>query len=336
LKLLLIEDDTDIREILKTMIEDIGPFVVSSAVNTNEALAFLDNENDWLCVISDFRFEGGGAPVVYERLQSLGLNIPFGLISTYGPESDPIFKNFKKDNALNFHLTKPFSFSELKVNIDLITKVKSPNAGKKYVRLSPELLKRLTPPYNIYIGLSDSKYISILKAQEFDVDIIENYQKKGVEDFFLTLDDFDRWLKFQFLENIQKFESLSDEKLFFDAVEQIQVAMVHFGVNAETIELANHLVDQSIKRFDHYSKLNELIQKLQSSANYVQQHAFLCSFISVAMANDWDDRFTPEDLRRLVMASLFKDIIFVDDPNLAAIYRVNPLFLGHFLSKSPA
>lgn len=322
MKLLLIEDDIDIREILKSMLEDIGPFEIACAINAQEALVHLNASSDWSGVISDFRFDGGGAPAVYKHLVESGLNIPFGLISTYGPESDPAFKGFKKNNALNFHLPKPFSFTELKFYIDAITKALPAKSKKNYVRLSSPLLKRSIPPFDIYIRLSDLKFVSILKAREYDETIVENYKKKGVEDFYLKLEDFDRWLKQQFLDNIQRFESLSDEVLFFDAAEQIQIAMVHFGVNVQTIEMANHLVDQSLKRFDKYSKLSELIQKLQLSSSYVQQHGFLCSYIAVAMAHDWDDRFTEQDLKRLVMASLFKDIVLVDQPHLAAIYSL--------------
>jgi response regulator RpfG family c-di-GMP phosphodiesterase len=323
LKLLLVEDDIDIREILKSMLEDIGSFDVYCAVNAPEALALLEKEKDWSCVISDFRFEGGGAPVVYKRIIELNYKIPFGLISTYGPESNEVFKNFKKDHPLNFHLPKPFTFTDLKANVEKFINPVASSKPETHVRLSPQLLLRSKPPFAIYIALSDSKFVSILKANEFDAQTIQNYQNKGVQSFYLLNEDFDRWLKQQFLENIQKFESLSDETFFFDAVEQIQVAMVHFGVTPETITMAHHLVEESLKRFDNYSKLNDLIQKLQISSSYVQQHGFLCSYLSVAMARDWDDRFTDEELKRLVMASLFKDIAFVDDPALAAIYRLS-------------
>lgn len=301
------------------MVSDIFQGEVLTAVNAEDAIDLVKNNNDIVLIISDFRMKGGGAPSLYEFIRKENGSIPFGILSTYGPEAHEVFSTFYEDNPKNFHITKPFQLSDLEEEINKALPAQSLSTTPPYVRLSFNVVTKMNPTCLIHIKLSDEKYVAIIGKDSFDREQLENYRRRGIEDFFIKKDDFSKEM-YQFLKRSEDLRGQDDSETIFSDIEKIQLALTQLGVSEEIVHYAEQLVEDGLKSFRNYSKLDELLVLLEKASGYVQKHAYLAGYLAVAIAKNLDQLFDERDCKRLIMASLFKDVALVEKPELASIY----------------
>lgn len=316
------EDDQDIMELLETMITDFFPGEILTANNAEVASEAIKQNQDIALVLSDYRMKGGGAPELYEFLREFNPTIPFAILSTYGPESHEVFKTFYEDHPVNFHLRKPFHLEELEEKIKKVLDDEVRVRDENYVRLSYHLIKRYAPHYGVSIRLSEQKYVLIIKPGEFDESILDNYANRSIHDYYLSREDFNSLIRERFERNALLLSKDEGGALIFDAIEEMQLALARLGVEENIVAYSKQVVEESLKSFKNYSKLTELLDYLERGSGYIQKHAYLTSFLAVAMARAGGERFSEADCRRLVMASLFKDLSLVESPELASIYTL--------------
>lgn len=84
--ILIVDDDPFVGEMLAMILED-EKFQVTVAENGGQALEKLQEATDVGLIITDLNMPGMGGLELLERVQSLGLNIPFIILSG-GSESD--------------------------------------------------------------------------------------------------------------------------------------------------------------------------------------------------------------------------------------------------------
>jgi response regulator RpfG family c-di-GMP phosphodiesterase len=320
-KLLLVEDDREILDLLGVMIADFYDGEIISCVSAEDAIEAAGDAQDIALVVSDFKMKGGGGPALYAYMRKTAPEIPFGLISTYGPDSDPIFQTFHEDHHLNFHLAKPFQFKELHEAITKALTLTERNIKSEYVRLSSNVLKRLAPPTKVYIKLSDQKFVAIVNEGEFETSLIDNYIRRGIEDYYLHRDDFAQLIYKQMKATTDSMSKESQVGALFVGVEEVQLAMIQLGVSEQIVEYTETLIEQGISSYKKYSKLNEILDLLDQASGYIQKHAYLTGYISVAIAKALPET-TEKDHKRLVMASLFKDISLIEFPEFASIFSL--------------
>lgn len=105
-KILLVEDDADIREGVGIILNTEG-FLVVEAASGEEALSLFDEETD--LVILDIMLPGISGFDVLERLRKTS-NVPVLFLSARSEEYD---KLLGLTNGADDYLTKPFSYVEL-------------------------------------------------------------------------------------------------------------------------------------------------------------------------------------------------------------------------------
>lgn len=115
-KILVVEDDTDLRRMIKTMLASVGE--VTTAVDGTEAITLLNNNLDPDVIVTDLMMPRmDGLQLVKEiRANPKIANIPVIVLTAKGTPMDVI----SGINAgARHYLTKPFKASEL---IDKVTK----------------------------------------------------------------------------------------------------------------------------------------------------------------------------------------------------------------------
>ncbi len=102
-KILIIEDISSLRDVLKSVLETEG-FHVETAPTGEVAHAYLQSRH-FDCVLSDFRLPGQSGIEVLKELRALDTKVPFVLMTAYG--SIEIAVEAMKYGATDF-ITKPF------------------------------------------------------------------------------------------------------------------------------------------------------------------------------------------------------------------------------------
>lgn len=115
-KILIVDDEQDIREILSLMIEGIDDHDILEAESGNKAIEVLSSDNSISIIFCDYRMEDGNGGDVYKYIHSAGNQIPYVMISTDRPEDHEELAHFRDHHPKNDYLSKPF-------NVDLLTKI---------------------------------------------------------------------------------------------------------------------------------------------------------------------------------------------------------------------
>lgn len=112
MRILIVEDDPQVRETLKTRLEE-ACFVVD-ATDNGERGSFLARTNDYDVVLLDYMLPGADGRQVCREIRESGKR-PQIIMLSVKTESD--FKAELLDLGADDYLTKPFSFQELHARI---------------------------------------------------------------------------------------------------------------------------------------------------------------------------------------------------------------------------
>jgi CheY-like chemotaxis protein/Tfp pilus assembly protein PilZ len=104
-KILIVDDEPELREILVFDFENLG-YIVKEAANANSALAQLDENPDIKVIVSDIRMPDGDGITLLKSIQLRQIKETVSLIFVTG------FSDLKIDEAFNLgargYITKPF------------------------------------------------------------------------------------------------------------------------------------------------------------------------------------------------------------------------------------
>jgi DNA-binding NtrC family response regulator len=117
-KLLLIDDEEDIRDVLTLILESNFDYEVVQASSGNEAIELLKTTEGIGLVFCDYRMPDGNGGVVYSYMKDNLSHLPYVMVSTDGPEDYSVFLSFKEDNPLNNCIKKPFGPDTV---VDMVT-----------------------------------------------------------------------------------------------------------------------------------------------------------------------------------------------------------------------
>lgn len=117
LKILVVEDDPDMSEMLRYELQHYGHMVIE-APNGNKAVEILSVTKDIDLVITDIRMQGGGGLELVDHIEKLdSKNSPKVIVIT--GFADPKIFHAKRKGVVAL-LTKPFSRTELQ---EIISKI---------------------------------------------------------------------------------------------------------------------------------------------------------------------------------------------------------------------
>ncbi|MCP4912893.1 MAG: response regulator [Oligoflexia bacterium] len=200
-RILLVDDEVIITQILTVILEDEFNAIVKSAHSGREAIDLLREDSAFDLIISDFGMPHGTGEDLFKYIKGeLKLPIPFILFSGGTIEEYDFFKNEVKDENQCYFVEKPS-------DIEIINVVKSSlerqassdreqiiasSADNSYLPMPIEvLIKYLHKPCDVFLKINDSKYLKVSsKLNDSFIEDIERQKDKDVKELFLEKHDF--------------------------------------------------------------------------------------------------------------------------------------------------
>lgn len=113
-KVLVVDDEPDIRQLVRTILEKANGYAVSEAVNGNDCLKKLGKNPDVNLVLLDIRMPGIPPKEVIESIQKNAklrkVKIAYLTVVQF---SDEIIKNVLRQKQVVDYITKPFRAADL-------------------------------------------------------------------------------------------------------------------------------------------------------------------------------------------------------------------------------
>lgn len=315
-KILVVEDEPDLRELICFFISSEFPVDVLEAENGKMAAEVLAKQNDICAVVSDYTMPqmNGGELFLYSK--KLGRSLPFVLLSAIDPKTKIEFSQELPD----FYVAKPSFDEPLKLAIEKILKdFHNLKTGKPdYARLGTRHLRNVGHyGHALYAKLSDAKYVKVVNESEpFDQSEYERFDAKGINYLFMKRADAHEYFKklmAEFLtlaeahsgstpEDLQETVILNDR-----IVAAIQDMAVTFGFTEELQVLTKSSVDLALKTMSANPSLKELLANLDfSTDNYLANHSARLPYLANHLASlmGWQSEATSY---KLTLAAMLHD-----------------------------
>lgn len=305
--ILVVEDEADIRDIFEMILKRVFSVDVVLAESGNKALSFIKEKGAPLVVISDYRMPDGDGFFLYQALKTSYSKVPFVICSTDASQLRSRFPDItgfiEKPNVIN----PVVEIVEKILGINLVSPIYVP------IRISL-LLRRGTAPYDLFMKLSDAKFVKVLNAGEaFIPSDADRFNQKGLQHLYITSEDSESYLK-AFQENLKmviesdkpassELAVMSLESL--EAVERIGSAL---GWTPPVLEAAKHAVHLAVKAVSRDASILKLFkQKLKDPSSKYSGHTSLLALLSCGICHTlgWTSESTQ---MKLGLAALMHDL----------------------------
>lgn len=310
-KILIVDDEEEIREVMVMMIETIGQYKILEASSGNSAIDILKKDRDIGLVFCDYRMNDGNGGDVYQWLHSERPKLPFVLVSTAEPRDIDALKNLFEHNPLNDHIVKPFDDDMLRKSIERVF-IKPDDARKatiseklSFCQIKIEEFLKYQIVCKIFIKINDEKFIKIREEGDGGVDLILKYRDKGMEDIYLIKSDYQAFLKDRML-------LVSNEKEAITSIQFTREIIRNLGIQEITIQQIDQALETVEEEISDQVELVKFLDRFKGKRSYIADHALLTAYLSAAVAKlmTWNSTTI---YKKLIFASLFKDISLEQD-----------------------
>ncbi len=118
LKVLLVEDQTEARAMMRNMLSELGITQIFEAPDGKEALQFIDSAYDFINIIMcDWNMPGMNGVELLRQLRSVDPDIPFLMITGRG-DLESIVE--AKTSGVTGYIKKPFSAAQLEAKLRIV------------------------------------------------------------------------------------------------------------------------------------------------------------------------------------------------------------------------
>ena len=120
LKILIVEDQSDARTMLRHMLGEMGVTQIFEARDGNEALRFIDSAFDFVnLVICDWNMPKMSGVELLRQLRTVDPDVPF-LMITGRSDMDSVVE--AKGSGVSGYIRKPYSPAQLEAKLRIIAK----------------------------------------------------------------------------------------------------------------------------------------------------------------------------------------------------------------------
>lgn len=194
------------------------------------------------------------------------------------------------------------------------------------------LIRFKDKPLDIYIQLSDEKFIKVISKDSTNFEEeFNHYKKKNLDFAFVDSNDFVAVLAV--LKNIM-IKNLSESEPPFDHVHAskenilyIQDMATQVGINEEDIKVIDNVFEKFNESMNKKKNLLDNLNRFLDRKDYIVNHSLLTSYLTTLLVQKlgWQNEQT---YQRIYLASLFKDVA-IENPFLSQIRNKNsPEFLN--------
>jgi response regulator RpfG family c-di-GMP phosphodiesterase len=315
---LIIDDEEDLREIIKLSVETVFAEEIVLAKSGNEAVSLVKAKGPPVACISDFRMADGGGEVVWEYFQKFHPAVPFRFCS--GCDLEEIRQ---KVPAVTTYLAKPSIHDALlKFFEDEVLAKDSANGptAQKYLPFRLSLLIRLGfVKSDLYLKLSESNYVKVFHVNsEFTPEDGLRFLKKNVVSLYILktqaaqfVHDFEKSLAL-FLNEKKTTDPGAFSQFAVESIEATRRLVQVFGFQPETIRLTQQSMDLAHRAVMLQPDLKKLLDfKLRDAEGAFVSHSTSTAFLACGLTQhlEWASDFTRN---KLSLAALLHDL-FVDE-----------------------
>jgi len=115
IKILIVEDQDDVRALIRSMVLDVGFTQVFESADGREALKFIDEADDFVdLIICDWNMPGMSGVELLRQVRSVNEDMPF-LIVTGRDDIESVVE--AKSSGVTGYIRKPFTLPQLEEKI---------------------------------------------------------------------------------------------------------------------------------------------------------------------------------------------------------------------------
>ncbi len=320
MKILYVEDEEALLNLISMEIEAELDCQVVEITSGNKAITWLKENDisDLKAIISDHKMPDGSGAVLFSYVKENHPTIPF-ILTTGSAEANENkeFADLLTINSRNSIQIKPFHLDVLIEKIKDLIITKKNSSPNKYLRVSHSRFRKAqVPPCDIYLKISDEKYLKISNAhEEITEDFLKKYVKKGVDYFYVTANDFELFSKYynDLVKNQLQHNNHIEEKIDYQlqGFESIQDYVQNIGLDGNVVETMNIVTQSSVEVMKNNPDLFKLVEKMMHEENYLSEHSIMISYIAGALAFEME-WVTSATLQKLATAALLHDVYLAD------------------------
>ncbi len=321
MRVLIVDDDSDIRDIIEFTFNCEVESEFIHAESGNEAIKIIDNDPNINLIICDYNMPNGNGGEVYKHLIQKKIEIPYAFCSS---EVSQDHSEFENSTLLLGDITKPYLYEGIQEIIEKYNQKYDERESfceNKDIHIDVSLdllLKTKVLPCDIFIKLNNGKVMKVLNKQDiFSEQEYKKYLNKGIENLVISREnaiDFINHVVNE-IDSILKDEKTSSESKVFDAHSVIMSTVTHLGLSEKVVRATTSSVDFALDLFAKSKDFKKLEQHIFGHPEkYLTTHSVALSFISVAILKNtkWD---SPDTRNKLVLAGFLHDAT-IRDPSL--------------------
>lgn len=318
IKILLVEDDDNFRQLLKTSLE--MRYNVTQACNGLQAKDALCLQ-DFHLVISDIQMPFFNGIELLEWIKTNKNNVRVILCTGFSQILET--KTAVELGADDF-LTKPFSINDLFEKLDKM--FESSNIKDAVIHEDKDLdgefckvpiedfVSEKNTEYGVFVRISNTKYIKIShKGGKLAESRIQNFKEKGVHFLYVHKNDFDKLVGFTiFINNVlnQSQTSLPSEKKlrFLKYTGELVLEHIHTtGIDQKSLLEAKDFLQTTINTISNDNNIFDLLSVMSTHTDYLYIHGIYVSMLAYLIAKEMGYNSIPI-LFKIAMGGLFHDI----------------------------
>ena len=176
--------------------------------------------------------------------------------------------------------------------------------------------------FNVFIKIGPKKYIKVINAGDpVLIETVEGYAKKGIEELFIPVVEYDKYIKFTQSVSAKGLSTAGAPKKKIQNLlnfgSSISQSLVQTGVSVKKLDMANELLTQSVSLIKNYGLRDSKISKMMDLIEY-KEHLSFVSFLSCLVANEVGFE-TSKTIKLVGLAALLHDIGMYDlDPTIVS------------------
>jgi HD-GYP domain-containing protein (c-di-GMP phosphodiesterase class II) len=331
LKLLVIEKEEDLRDVIGFYLESELAAKVDFAESVEAAKAYFEKMPDVNCIICDYAQADGTAEDVIKYLRDQGSQIPFILYGAYHPTKYPVFAEYH----VSGYISKAELFDKLKAMIEqIVSEIKEKLDQLElpdYCQIRTKTILKLgILNCDFYLKLPQNRYVRVLREGDmFETDDYNRFNEKSVEYLYVKLKD-----RSIFLEKLAKdllqlsvLKSTPPDAVFSVATSTLEVIAEltqRFGFSEDVQAVAHANVALAVQNIQKSPELSLLFKDFMVDPSaYLPSHSVVLAYVCCGIASlmGWKSDMT---FYKLTLAAFLHDIL-LKNPELARIQTLHEL-----------
>ncbi len=312
IKILVVEDDPELAEILTEILED-EDYSPTWAENGKIAQEKLSQENFDL-VISDVQMPVMDGIALLHWTKENKAGTPFIIVSGFSHALETDKSIFEK---IDEFISKPFKSEEILNSVRLClgeNSLKADDVGLFVKVPIKEFFHSIKPDFDIFIKLSNENAIKVVnKGENIAHDRLESYIKKGVKHLYIKRMDFQKLIQFHsfMLTAISENDQVDFDKKFQlmrRTGELITEKLSDDNFSEEDFENAKVFAESILNVLADRNDTYQLLQNFADDYIELYTHSIAVSVLSSMIASNLEQPLEYKDKFNISLAAILHDI----------------------------